>query len=148
MRDFNAEFGARIAELRKARGMTQTDVARHVAAHGHLWWQQTVQRVELGKRSVRVSELAALAGAVGVEPIALLNESQAPLLRTWARTAQVSPDAQHLVDYLGRQWERAELDLWQRLDERMVVPFRFLAEQFGPLREVPSAVSGVSGGDQ
>jgi transcriptional regulator with XRE-family HTH domain len=50
-------FAERMAELREAKGMTQTDLARALRdRHGLRFHQQIVARIEAGERPVRLNE--------------------------------------------------------------------------------------------
>lgn len=62
----------KLAELRKRKGMTQSDLAERVGVE-----QPTVQRWERGKREPSFEQLFALADALGVEPGALIDPALA-----------------------------------------------------------------------
>ena len=49
-------FRERMAALREALGMTQTDLARRLSVWGLPFHQQTIQRIEAGERPVRLNE--------------------------------------------------------------------------------------------
>lgn len=61
-----------LAVLRKQRGLTQAALAEKVGVE-----QPTIQRWEKGKREPELSQLFALAAALGVEPSALIDPSLA-----------------------------------------------------------------------
>lgn len=133
---FDVELGALLTQQREALGISQRDVARQVKAHGHPWHQQTVARVESGARPVRVSELGALAAALHLEPEVFVAGNSAAMIREWPRTARLSPDVPEVADYLGQVWTQISLDRWESADGQFEVPFAYLAEQWGPLREL------------
>jgi transcriptional regulator with XRE-family HTH domain len=55
--------GARVAELRSARGLKQRHLARALGVHS-----TAVSRIENGDRDLRMSEVAKLARKLGVQP--------------------------------------------------------------------------------
>lgn len=63
---------ANVRQLRKARGLTQVQLAEKIAENGRHIRQPKVQAIETGYRRVDVDDLAALAGAFGVAPAKLL----------------------------------------------------------------------------
>jgi transcriptional regulator with XRE-family HTH domain len=65
---FLRQLGGRIAELRKARGLTQAQLADRLDVG-----QQQVASFEAGRRRVPVSQLAPLADALGVSIEELLG---------------------------------------------------------------------------
>jgi len=65
---FLRQLGARIAELRKARGLTQAQLAERLDVG-----QQHVASFEVGRRRVPVSQLSPLADALGVSIEELLG---------------------------------------------------------------------------
>lgn len=58
---FFAQLGARIAQLRKAQGITQTQLADTLGVS-----QQTITAYEVGRRRIQVSSLNVIAAALGV----------------------------------------------------------------------------------
>jgi transcriptional regulator with XRE-family HTH domain len=70
---FFKAMGARIAELRKASSITQTQLAETMDVS-----QQTVASWEVGRRGVPVSMVPALARALGVSVEALIGETPQP----------------------------------------------------------------------
>lgn len=72
-RAFFVRLGARIAELRKAQGFTQAQMAEWLDVS-----QQTVNSYEVGRRRVPVSTLPILARRLGVMVEELLGEEVKP----------------------------------------------------------------------
>lgn len=70
---FFVQLGARIAELRKAAGITQVQMADILGVS-----QQTVNSYEVGRRRVPVSALPAIARAVAVSIEELIGEPPKP----------------------------------------------------------------------
>ena len=68
----------RAAELRKAAGWSQRQLARKMSALGWSWYQQTVASVESGTRQVRIGELADLAALFGITPAVFLGDDATP----------------------------------------------------------------------
>lgn len=65
----------RVAEHRKAAGLTQSELAERVAALGPEWGRTTVAKLESGgRKSVTVQELFALALVFDVPPVSLLAD--------------------------------------------------------------------------
>jgi len=69
---FFKELGARIAELRKAHGLTQVQLAETLKLS-----QQMIASYEVGRRRVPVSLLPAIAHALAVSVEALIGEKDA-----------------------------------------------------------------------
>jgi transcriptional regulator with XRE-family HTH domain len=63
------QFGSNLREERHRVGMSQAQLARIAGLH----WT-TVQKIEYGKRSVRLHTLLMLAYALDVDPCELLKE--------------------------------------------------------------------------
>jgi transcriptional regulator with XRE-family HTH domain len=61
-------FGRNVCLMRRRRGLTQEALAKRAAMQ-----RDSVQKIEAGKRSVRLGTLLALADAVGVDPCELLK---------------------------------------------------------------------------
>jgi transcriptional regulator with XRE-family HTH domain len=70
----DALVGRNVQELRKAQGMTQTDLANEVTERGIPFRQQTVVKIEQGKRPLRLTEADAVARALNVSVDALVAE--------------------------------------------------------------------------
>ena len=95
--------GARVRELRVAKGMTQTAMARAMTAQGFTWRQGTVSETELAGRPLRVNEAAALALVLGVKMTELFAEDDAELVHR----AALAADAHHIAMWYE---EMADLD--------------------------------------
>lgn len=61
-------FGRNVVLLRRRRGLSQEAVAKRAGMQ-----RDSVQKIEAGKRSVRLGTLLALADALGVGPADLLE---------------------------------------------------------------------------
>ena len=72
-RQFSIEMGERIAQFRKARGLTQTQLAEVLGVK-----QQTVQGYEAGSRRIPVSMLPVLAKTLEVSLEVLFGEEPKP----------------------------------------------------------------------
>jgi len=68
-RAFFTRLGARVAELRKARDITQVEMAQTLGVS-----QQTINSYEVGRRRIPVSALQMLARSLGVSLEELLGE--------------------------------------------------------------------------
>jgi transcriptional regulator with XRE-family HTH domain len=70
-KEFFVALGERITALRKARGITQVQLAETLGVS-----QQTVQAYEVGRRRIQVSALPVVAKALSVSLEALFGESE------------------------------------------------------------------------
>lgn len=73
---FFAALGARIAQVRKEQGITQTQLAELLGVS-----QQTITAYEVGRRRIQVSSLAAIAKTLGVAVEDLVGASAQPARR-------------------------------------------------------------------
>jgi transcriptional regulator with XRE-family HTH domain len=75
--NYDARVGANIAELRRSRDLTQSQLADEVneADPDLAFRQQTIVKIEKGQRPVRLQEAQALARALGVDT-EVLTESE------------------------------------------------------------------------
>lgn len=69
-----AVFAGSVRRRREDKGWTQTDLAREMKKQGFSFHQQTIQRIEDGKRPVRLDEAYALAELLGSK-IDFMSES-------------------------------------------------------------------------
>lgn len=103
-RTFFAGFGERVAQLRKARNITQAQLAEALEVS-----QQTIQSYEVGRRRIPVSTLRLLAKTLGVSMEELMAEgAHAPRKR-----GPVSQVQQYLerISQLPRAKQRAVMDV-------------------------------------
>lgn len=99
-RTFFVQLGARIAQLRKAQGVTQVQLAEWLGVS-----QQTVNAYEVGRRRMAVSALPALAKLLGVSLEELIGEEPKPgkrgptpkLARHMERISQLPKTQQRFV---------------------------------------------------
>jgi Zn-dependent peptidase ImmA (M78 family)/transcriptional regulator with XRE-family HTH domain len=66
----NVSLGARVRALRERAGVKSQDLARALGID-----PSAMSNIESGKRSVKTDELTRIAGALGVSPLAILDES-------------------------------------------------------------------------
>ncbi len=125
VRDLEAQVGARIKQLRTARGMSQTVLGEALGAYGtDPMAQPLVFRVEQGRRPLRLNEVAAFAAALGVTLTDLLPggaggrpDRQAALDATietaqaLAEATEAAREAQRRVDALQDQLDQAAQEL-------------------------------------
>lgn len=69
-------FGQRVAELRKAAGLNQEDVAKRLSMSGRSYVQSTVAKIEKAMRPTRVGELYLLASIFNVEVTDLFTPAE------------------------------------------------------------------------
>jgi len=84
---FFAALGARIAQVRKEQGITQTQLAEHRGVS-----QQTITAYEVGRRRIQVSSLATIAKTLGVAVEDLVGSSPQPARRGPAPKLQQQMD--------------------------------------------------------
>lgn len=105
---FFAQLGAKVAELRKAEGITQVQMAEQLGVS-----QQTINSYEVGRRRIPVSTLPVLASMLGVameeligtSPVAARKRGPTPKLQQQMERIQRLPKAQqrmvmHTLDTL------------------------------------------------
>ena len=80
-------IGATVGRLRRAAGMTQTELANQMRELGWAWTQPATAKVELGKRPVRAAEASDLAMIFRVSVQSLLASPLADTLNTLAWTS-------------------------------------------------------------
>lgn len=73
MNPLDEKFAARMTELRKASGMSQTDLAEALTKRGLSFHQQTIGRIERGGRSVSIGEAVLIAEALGTDLASLMG---------------------------------------------------------------------------
>lgn len=66
-------FGARVRDERKLRGLRQDDFADRLAAVGHPMHQTTISKIESGTRPTTIEELVAIAAVLKVRPASLVD---------------------------------------------------------------------------
>lgn len=94
--------GQELRRLRVARGWSQDEVARRMAAYGYdSWHQTTVGRIEAAQRPLRLNEAVALTGLFGVPLYQLVaplltgpEEIDAEIGRLEAERVKVAQDAE------------------------------------------------------
>src|SRR5438034_7208777 len=115
MADLKETLGRRIAELRKAAGLSQSKLAHLLGAATH-----TISQIERGKSAPPVSRLAAFAAVLGVEVRDLFTfdaPPSAPRKKRGAHDAVIArfaalirrrpvDEAEATVDALGRWFRR------------------------------------------
>lgn len=103
-RTFFAGLGERVAQLRKARNITQVQLAETLGVS-----QQTVQAYEVGRRRVPVSTLRLLAKTLGMS----LDELMAEGAHAPRKRGPVSQIQQHMerISQLPKPKQRAVMDV-------------------------------------
>lgn len=99
--DFEVEFGARMNAARRAKKVTQRQLADALMEAGVSLDSPQISRIEQGKKLVRLREAAAIAMALGVD------------LNVLTPTTTVVPEMQEPVDELTervRAIVRAEME--------------------------------------
>ncbi len=96
-RAFFVSLGERIAEQRKARNLTQTQLAEALGVT-----QQTVQAYEAGSRRIPVSALPAVARTLSVSLMALFGEEQPASQGIAARRRGPVPQWQQHIEAIAK----------------------------------------------
>ena len=90
-------LGQNVAELMKAKKLTQTKVAAMAAKHGTEIDQTSVSRVKNAVYPATVDTIEAIANGIGVEPWRLfvpatMDEKFLAILQAWSVTSEVGRD--------------------------------------------------------
>ncbi|MFN9766233.1 MAG: helix-turn-helix domain-containing protein [Pseudomonadota bacterium] len=96
-RAFFVAMGERIASLRKARNLTQTQLAEALGVT-----QQTVQAYEAGSRRIPVSALPVVARTLSVSLMVLFGEDQEKGEKATARKRGPVPQWQQHIEAIAR----------------------------------------------
>ncbi len=80
-------FGSALRKARERRGMTQAELAEEMHYRGFDFQQQTIYKIEAGKRKVTVGEGIALADILAV-PLEMMIEADNSSLRSLALVAR------------------------------------------------------------
>jgi transcriptional regulator with XRE-family HTH domain len=75
--DFNVRVGGNLQQLRKEKGMSQTDLAQELTERGFPFQQQTILKIEKGARPLKLEEAQVIAEILGVHPVLLSDYSNA-----------------------------------------------------------------------
>lgn len=109
-RSFFADLGERVAQLRKARGITQVQLAEALRVS-----QQTVQSYEVGRRRIPVSTLRLLARTLSVSLDELMAEGEhAPRKRKRGPVPLVQWQLER-ISALPKPKQRAVMDVIEAL---------------------------------
>lgn len=120
-------FGVNLRSLREARSMSQVRFAEEMSARGWPWHQQTVTRVETGRRMVRFGEAHAAAAILAVTldrfgwsgPEAgerdLVATANGRLRQAWHEAALAVARLRDACDAAGRAAERAAKSAFPRV---------------------------------
>ena len=77
----SAVFAARLRETRKARGLTQAELAQRMKAKGHTISETALRRIESWKRGLSLDEAFALIEALEAVPVYMLTPQEDKLIR-------------------------------------------------------------------
>lgn len=102
---FFVQLGARIAELRKAAGITQVEMAEILGVS-----QQTITAYEVGRRRMAISALPILAKLFGVSLDELVGESAKPSKRG------PTPKLQQQMERIGQLPKTTQRVVMEMLD--------------------------------
>lgn len=70
---FDQLVGSNVTRFRKARGLSQADLAAAISDDGDLVHQQTIQKVEKGTRPLKYSEAIHISNVLGISPVDLCD---------------------------------------------------------------------------
>lgn len=119
--DYDAQVGRMIQSTRKARGVTQAQLAALVEERGLQMRQQTVVKIEQGRRPLRLQEAQALADALGIDLDSLRPEG-------------IDPDERYVTQAI--KWSREVLQLHSNI-ERQLDAFMHAKARLAELAEDP-----------
>lgn len=126
-------IGERVAKIRKARGMTQDDLAEAMQAVGIGWERIVIAKLETGRRSfVKVDELLALCLVLDIAPVDLLVPTDLT-----DQPYQVAPRADAEAGNV-REWIRGEDLLLSASTHRPGEPFTQPASALDAIRWMPT----------
>lgn len=149
--DFDRIVGDNIATLRKARGMTQEELAAGVSEHGLSMRQQTVVKIEKGQRPLRLQEAdliglvldvsvdSLLAEQVAIDRIALLVGAIRGMNRYWAALSEAVFDLVDAQDALHFAFRVAVERKGLRVDDHVLTEANTLM-QIDPLAVTAAAL--------
>ena len=66
--EFDKNVGSNVARFRKARGLSQAELAAAISNEGDLIHQQTIQKIEKGSRPLKYSESVHISNVLGISP--------------------------------------------------------------------------------
>lgn len=160
--EWEENFRAQLKARREASGESQSALAKRIAASGLAFHQPTVQRIEDGKRPVRLDEAHVIADALGTTVVAMTatgnpfageeDPAVAELGRSWGAVQRQIDDAlykltglagqlDHFATLLEAHPEAAE-GLWGKGDDDWVDWVRSTVEistQYAPERIILTA---------
>src|SRR6476660_3834677 len=107
---FDARVGSRVRQLRKAAGVTQTELADQLTKLGLSFHQPKLVQVEQGRRSLKFEEAQAIAQILGVDvslliygaedaAVAAVQEQRQDALREIANCHHQIADLEQRIDY-------------------------------------------------
>jgi transcriptional regulator with XRE-family HTH domain len=110
-------FRERMARMREAKGMTQTDLARALKkGFGLPFHQQTIQRIESGERPIRLNEANLIAQTLEADLSTMMSDMG-------------TPEAVRLnLDLTGQRLAERGAEIAHYLDEHLVVIERLYDE--------------------
>lgn len=89
-------FARRLSETRKARGLTQTDLAQLMTTEGYPMTKPAVLRIEKGSRGLLLDEALTIAAVLRAVPAHLLSPPEGELIRL---TNDIDVDGAGLRDF-------------------------------------------------
>lgn len=109
---WESAFARSLIQRREARGLSQTQLARHATDAGLKMHQTTVARIENGSRSVNLNEALTLAKVLDANPLSMAEyvaDTEAPV--------QVADLAVERAQDVARSVFTTTHTAWNRLDE-------------------------------
>jgi transcriptional regulator with XRE-family HTH domain len=115
--DFNKRVGANLQRFRKARGISQADLAHELSRRGFPFQQPTVLKVEKGSRPLKFEEAHAIAELLWVGPDALAafseDDERATAIAQQLYAASTAQRCRQEIEECRQTLERLEAELAQ-----------------------------------
>jgi transcriptional regulator with XRE-family HTH domain len=106
--NLNKRLGANIQRLRKAKGMSQADLARELTARGFPFQHQGILKLEGGARPLRFAEGLAIAEIFDVNP-AMLSDPPTEVAALAAQLYHVLSDMARITSLIAEQEENLQI---------------------------------------
>lgn len=110
--DFDELVGSNVTRFRKARGLSQADLAAAISDEGNLVHQQTIQKIEKGTRPLKYTEAIHISNVLGISPSDLADSpTRAESNGHFIRGISGVTSAQKALDTAAEQLIRALVQL-------------------------------------
>lgn len=101
---WESNFREQMRRLREARRMSQSELARELRARGVSFHQQTVQKVEVGERALRLDEAYVIADLLGTDLETMTTAGRASEQELLLRVSAIDRASTTLVSEFAESW--------------------------------------------